>query len=51
MNARVTTYSAVAGNLYFDSYRHSLQFEYTFHGALCITYVNCGYQNNDHSAA
>jgi len=42
---------AVAGNLYFDSHCHSLQFGYTFRGAPWIKYVNCGYQNNDHSVS
>jgi len=49
MNVRVLL-RAVAGNLYFDSHCHSLQFGYTFRGALCIEYVSWpswGYQNND----
>jgi len=42
---------AVARNLYFDSDCHSLQFGYTFCGALCIKCVNWGYQNNDQSVS
>jgi len=35
MNAKVLL-RAVAGNLYFDSHCHSLQFGYTYRGAMCI---------------
>jgi len=50
MNAKVLL-RAVAGNLYFDSHCHSLQFGYTFRGALCTKYVNWRYQNSDHSVS
>jgi len=50
MSARVLL-RAVAGNLYFGSHCHSLQFGYTFRGALCTKYVNWGYQNNDQSVS
>jgi len=32
MSARVLVLRAVAGNLYFDSHWHALQFGYTFRG-------------------
>ena len=42
---------AVTVNLYFGSHCHSLHFGYTFRGALCIKYVNRGYQNDNQSVS